>query len=90
MITLDSTAAFARFDQLGVPKLVLNFSTEIMSDGRIRLSTETRVFCNDRHSILRFTPYWWLIRPVSGLIRRRLLKRIAHAAKHLEQSAKEQ
>jgi hypothetical protein len=31
------------------------------------------VFCPDRASRLRFTPYWLAIRPVSGLIRRRLL-----------------
>ncbi|MDF5809307.1 hypothetical protein P4123_21785 [Pseudomonas aeruginosa] len=28
----------------------------------------TRVFCPDRASRLRFTPYWVAIRPVSGLI----------------------
>lgn len=37
-------------------------------------------FCNNRASMLRFTPYWWFVRPVSGLIRRRLLKRIRDAA----------
>ncbi|ABJ14701.1 hypothetical protein I5G24_21295 [Pseudomonas aeruginosa] len=41
--------------------------------GATLLHTETRVFCPDRASRLRFTPYWLAIRPVSGLIRRRLL-----------------
>ncbi|MCA4125719.1 hypothetical protein LDY98_05140, partial [Pseudomonas aeruginosa] len=43
------------------------------SAGATLLHTETRVFCPDRASRLRFTPYWVAIRPVSGLIRRRLL-----------------
>lgn len=38
-------------------------------------------FCNNRASMLRFTPYLWVIRPVSGLIRRRLLTRIRDAAR---------
>ncbi|ORE24217.1 hypothetical protein BKN47_31165 [Pseudomonas aeruginosa] len=43
------------------------------SAGATLLHTETRVFCPDRASRLRFTPYWLAIRPVSGLTRRRLL-----------------
>jgi hypothetical protein len=45
-------------------------------DGLTLLVTETRVFCPDRASLLKFTPYWLLIRPVSGLIRRRILSSI--------------
>jgi len=51
-----------------------------LPDGRTRLLTETRVHCVDAGARRRFTPYWWLIRPVSGLIRRRLLARIDDAA----------
>ena len=80
LATVDSAEEFERFDEQGIAKLVLNISTEIVSDGRTKLMTETRVFCNDRKSIIRFTPYWWLIRPVSGLIRRRLLTRILSTA----------
>ena len=75
--------AFTQFTEPGVAKLVLNFSTAAAGDGRTWLRTETRVFCNDRASLLRFTPYWWLIRPVSGLIRRRLLGRIRDAVQAL-------
>ncbi|SEA49031.1 hypothetical protein [Variovorax sp. YR216] len=42
--------------------------------------TETRVQCVDRSALRHFTPYWWVIRPVSGLIRRRLLARIGDAS----------
>ncbi|RUB30932.1 hypothetical protein IPC1429_29005 [Pseudomonas aeruginosa] len=43
------------------------------SAGATLLHTETRVFCPDRASRLRFTPYCLAIRPVSGLTCRRLL-----------------
>jgi hypothetical protein len=36
--------------------VVLNFSAESSGDGRTWLRTQTRVFCNDRASTLRFTP----------------------------------
>lgn len=71
----DSAEAFERLS--GVPKLVLNFSIESLGKPEQRLCTTTRVFCPDTASLRSFTPYWYLIRPVSGLIRKRLLKRIA-------------
>ena len=72
--------SFASFNEPGFAKLVLNFSTRPATEGHTWLHTETRVFCIDRASQLRFTPYWWLIRPVSGLIRQRLLARVRDAA----------
>lgn len=80
-VAIDGPDAFKAFEEIGVAKLVLNFSAEPLGDGCTWLRTETRVFCNDRASMLRFTPYWWVIRPVSGLIRRRLLVRIRDAAR---------
>ena len=79
-VAIDGPTAFEAFAEPGVAKLVLNFSAEPLGDRCTWLRTQTRVFCNDRASTLRFTPYWYLIRPVSGLIRRRLLTRIAAAA----------
>ena len=76
----DPQAQFARYTEAGLAKLVLNFSTTVLPDGRTRLSTETRVQCVDSAALRRFRPYWWLIRPVSGLIRRRLLARIRERA----------
>lgn len=64
----------------GAARLVLNFTATAQPDGRTLLATETRVHCPDAATRLRFTPYWMLIRPVSGLIRRRLLQRVAAAA----------
>jgi hypothetical protein len=81
LVAIADTQAFERFGAMGVPKLVLNFSAEVVDAGRTWLRTETRIFCNDRKSLALFLPYWWLIRPVSGLMRRRLLRRIASAAR---------
>ena len=79
-VRIADADSFANFSEPGFAKLVLNFSTRSASDGGTWLHTETRVFCNDSTSLRRFTPYWWLIRPVSGLIRQRLLTRVRDAA----------
>ncbi|MNY57193.1 hypothetical protein D3C86_1933640 [compost metagenome] len=65
--------AFLAFDAPGAAKLVLSFVAEPLDDTHTRLVTETRVFCLDAEARRRFAPYWYLIRPVSGLIRRRML-----------------
>jgi len=75
LVPIADGEAFLRYAEAGVPKLVMNFSAE--TDGtRTRLSTETRVYCPDAVSQRRFTPYWYVIRLASGLIRRRFLARI--------------
>lgn len=76
LIKLQDSAAFATFEQPGVAKLVLSFATQIRDDGVVRLMTETRVHCPDRFSRLLFMPYWFIIRPASGFIRRRILTAI--------------
>jgi hypothetical protein len=80
LVALGNAQEFQQFSDIGVPKLALNFSVVRSDAGHMWLRTETRVFCNDRKSRMRFLPYWCLIRPVSGLMRRRLLRRIAGAA----------
>jgi hypothetical protein len=75
LVPIRSADAFADYREPGVAKLVMNFSVEVQ-DGQTRLSTTTRVHCPDAGSRRRFTPYWLLIRPASGLIRRRGLKRV--------------
>jgi len=75
LVAIADGEAFLRYAEAGVPKLVMNFAAE--ADGnRTRLSTETRVYCPDPASQRRFTPYWYVIRLASGLIRRRFLSRI--------------
>lgn len=73
----DTAAFMAMTDQ---PLLVLNVCVEPLERQGCRLVTHTRVHCPDEEQRRRFTPYWYLIRPVSGLIRGRLLRRIARIA----------
>ena len=80
LVTLKGPIEFETVKVVGVPKLVLIFRVESTENGKARLRTETQIFCNDRKAFFRFLPYWRIIRPVSGLMRRRMLVRISNAA----------
>ena len=79
LVPIPDADAFARFAEPGTPKLVIAYRATPDPVGTL-LTTETRVFCPDRYSLLRFAPYWMLIRIPSGLIRRRTLRAIKAAA----------
>lgn len=79
LVPIPDGEAFVRFAETGTPKLVIGFRVTPDPLGTL-LTTETRVFCPDRYSLLRFAPYWMLIRVPSGLIRRRTLRAIKAAA----------
>ena len=79
LVPIADAEAFARFAEPGTPKLVVGYRATPDPMGTL-LTTETRVFCPDRASLLRFAPYWMLIRLPSGLIRRRALRAIKAAA----------
>lgn len=79
LVALDDATAFSSLDPSGIAKLVMNFTAEAEGAGT-RLTTRTRVWCRDDEARRSFRPYWLLIRPASGLIRRRLLKRAHDAA----------
>ncbi len=85
LVPFSDADAFARFAEPGTPKLVTGFRATPDPLGTL-LTTETRVFCPDRHSLLRFAPYWLLIRIPSGLIRRRALRAIKAAAEEKARS----
>lgn len=76
---VDNAKAFAAM--IDQPRLVLNVCVEPVGDHSCSLVTHTRVYCPDEAQRRRFAPYWYAIRPVSGLIRQRLLRRIAHIAR---------
>ncbi|WP_429923703.1 hypothetical protein ACQY1H_10100 [Agrobacterium vitis] len=80
LVPIKDGSAFLRFDTPGVAKLALGFSAARQADGTTLLVTETRVFCPDRACWLKFAPYWYVIRPVSGLIRRRILAAMKRAS----------
>jgi len=74
----DATGFAQLADQ---PRLVLNVCVEPVQGAGCQLVTHTRVDCPTEDQRRRFAPYWYAIRPVSGLIRRRLLQRIARLAR---------
>jgi len=82
LVAIADADAFARFAEPGTPKLVIGFRAIPDPLGAL-LTTETRVFCPDRFSLLRFAPYWMLIRLPSGLIRRRGLRAIKAEAENI-------
>lgn len=79
LVPVADAGAFAALDPAGMAKLVLHFTAE-PEPGGTRLTTRTRICCGDDAARRRFAAYWWLIRPASGLIRRRLLGRVHDAA----------
>lgn len=76
---LADAAAFSAFEAPGAAKLLLAFEARRDGDAT-RLTTVTRVRCTDEAARRRLLPYWALIRPASGLIRRRILADIRRAA----------
>jgi len=79
--TLQGPEAFQAFREPGSVKLVIGFHCQVVSSVVTTLMTETRVQCLDESAFASFRPYWYLIRPVSGWIRRRILKTIARTCR---------
>lgn len=77
---IADASAFLRFEAAGAAKLAPNYAVEPLDGQRTRLTTETRVYCIDAQARRHFTPYWYVIRLVSGLIRRRMLANIKREA----------
>jgi hypothetical protein len=73
-------AAFSAFDTARFVKLALNFSITPQSDRRLQLMTETRAFCPDPYSKRKLMLYWYAVRPISGLIRGRILASIKRSS----------
>lgn len=78
LVAVNDASAFLALDSTGIAKLVMNFLAEVEGNGT-RLTTRTHVFCGDAEVQRNFRLYWLLIRPASGWIRRRLLKRVHDA-----------
>lgn len=71
----DPVPFFVDFSAPGWAKMITNFR---VSTGE--LTTETRVLLTDERSRRAFRRYWLIIRPFSGLIRRRWLAAIVRRA----------
>jgi len=75
LVSLPGPVEFLACNPPKTAKLVISFSAEPVGAETV-LTTETRVYCPDRYSLMMFTPYWLAIRPISGLLRRRALNAI--------------
>lgn len=68
---------FLDFTTAGYAKAVWNFAlSEASLPGDTILSTETRILCLDKVSLMSFRAYWFFVRPFSGLIRKAVLNSI--------------
>lgn len=83
LLDIGSPEAFKATARLDVCQLVMSFNVDADASGASVLSTETRVFCPTAAVRRRFAPYWYVIRPVSGLLRRRMLARVRRQAERL-------
>lgn len=70
---------FVAFDEPGNAKAVLSFTVEDRGSGSL-LATETRVACTDAAALRKFSFYWRVIGPFSGLIRRLMLDQVKRTA----------
>lgn len=75
-----NAAEFTSFQDSGYAKATWNFLVSSRHEGDTLLTTETRVLCTDGVSRRRFSLYWTLIGPFSGLIRKEILRTIKHDA----------
>lgn len=75
-VKFENSAEFLAFEKLDYVKLVLYFDINQINSSSCHVTTETRVLCLGEKALIKFRPYWYLIRPVSGFIRRRILLNI--------------
>jgi hypothetical protein len=74
---------FLNFNKTDFLKSVWNFHLIQKSPTVTVLSTETRIQCLGPYSKRRFSGYWFLIRPFSGLIRKEMLRAIKKKSERL-------
>ena len=55
-------------------KVVWNFQFEELGQNKTKVSTETRVLCVAKITKITFSLYWSIIKPFSGLTRKKMLK----------------
>lgn len=65
---------FTEWDPGTGVKIAWNFKLHGLADGKVKVSTETRVQCLNRKTLLIFSVYWFFVRPFSGIIRLEMLR----------------
>jgi hypothetical protein len=79
LIVVSNPSGFLACNPPKAAKLAIGFVAEQFGEVTL-LTTETRVYCPDRYALMMFFPYWLIIPPVSGLLRRRALGSIRRIA----------
>ena len=69
--------SFAAYSTPGYAKIAFSIRADPDGAHRTQVTTETRVATTDPRSARRFHAYWMIIGPVSGLIRRVILRQLA-------------
>jgi len=69
-ISFESPDEFLAFDEPDYAVTAARLEARSIAGGATLIETETIVWGTDERSARRFRPYWTLIRPFSGLIRR--------------------
>ncbi len=80
----------AAFSEPGWLKLGMEFVLEPVDADRTKITTSTLCAPTDESARRRFRPYWWLIRPFSGLIRRDLLAALARRSETRRSTTQQQ
>lgn len=75
-----SPEGFATFDEPGYSKGIMSFTVDELGPDRSLFATETRVLCTDDASRRKFSMYWRVIGPFSGLIRHAMLNQVKRSA----------
>ncbi len=70
-------------------KVVWNFQCVALGENKTRVSTETRVLCVAPFTRITFRLYWLIIKPFSGLIRKKMLKIIKEDSETRQQRAEQ-
>ncbi len=70
---------FPSFDEPGYAKAVVGLTVEEHGRGSL-FATETRVACTDASALRKFSLYWRVIGPFSGLIRQIMLDQVKRTA----------
>jgi hypothetical protein len=83
-VVMEPGMALATFDKPGYALMATSFELTPTTDGRTRLTTETRILATDDAARASFRRYWRVIRPGSGIIRRDLLRAIRSRAERAD------
>jgi hypothetical protein len=72
-VRFDGPAAFRSWEEPGYCKVAVRHEVRAREGGGAEIESEVRIWCTDRHALLRFRPYWAVIGPFSRFIGSELL-----------------